>query len=241
MRLLLERSVFRVGLKLQCERCAQRNWYALDDLSERLRCERCLQTFPFPASSPTDAKWEYRPIGPFATENFAQGAYAAILAIHFLLREYSSAALWCPGFEIKRTGTKTIECDFGIFAPEKLVGDELVFAAGEAKCGDRRFSQKDYATCSTFSEAFPSAAFIFATTRSSIDPEEQRSIRALIRRRRVHLGQPAGHIVVLTRSELEAQHAPVESWSEEVVKEYRDDYDSTEMHRLARATQRLYL
>lgn len=63
MRELLARSVFRVGIKLQCERCAQRNWYALDDLSETVRCERCLQSYAFPASSPHDAKWEYRPIG----------------------------------------------------------------------------------------------------------------------------------------------------------------------------------
>lgn len=241
MRELLARSVFRVGIKLQCERCAQRNWYALDDLSETVRCERCLQTYAFPASSPTDAKWEYRPIGPFATENYAQGAYAAALAIHFLLADNVNRSVWCPGFEIKREGQKTIECDFAVFIPRRLAFDELDFAAGEAKCGGRRFQEKDYATCRSFMNAFPGAAFVFATTRTELDSDEQRAIRALVRQSAARKSKPGNPLIMLTRAELEASDAPARSWPEDLAEEYRKDYVSSQLQRLASATQRLYL
>jgi hypothetical protein len=228
MRMLLEHSVFRVGIKIQCERCAQRNWYALDDMSENLRCERCLQIFQFPASTPNDAKWEYRPIGPFATENYAHGAYGAVLAVHFLLGEDggSSGALWCPGFEISRKDSKTIECDFAMFLPARFARDELFFVAGEAKSGESRFRSKDFDMCTTFIGAFPGSPFIFATTRERLDDTERRSIRAL---------------VVLCRRELESFSAPVGTWPENMREEYRKDYTSTRLERLARATQQLYL
>jgi hypothetical protein len=243
MRLLLEHSVFRVGIKLQCERCAQRNWYALSDMSENLRCERCLQSFQFPASTPNEAKWEYRPIGPFATENYAQGAYAAVLAVHFLLGDDvgRSNSLWSPGFEIKRKDQKTIECDFATFLPIRLAHDEMVFAAGEAKTGERRFGTKDFKMCGIFIKAFPGSPFVFATTRESLDAEEQRSIRTLVRAYRPRKGGPETSIVVLCRRELEAFSAPARSWPDDVAEEYRKDYTSTEFQRLARATQRLYL
>lgn len=238
---LLDQSVFRVGLKLQCPHCFQRNWYALDDLSETLRCERCLQPFPYPASSPHDAKWEYRPIGPFATENYAQGSYSAILAVNFLLSPDFNRFPWCPGFEIRKDGLKTIECDFGIFAPERIGSSDLAFSAGEAKCGERRFSAKDYATCKAFVEAFPGSAFIFATTRRVLDEKEKRSIRAQVRQNRLRSARPSSPIVVLTRIELEASYAPARSWPKDVIKEYYDDHKSSAMQRLALATQRLYL
>jgi hypothetical protein len=241
MRELLARSVFRVGIKLQCERCAQRNWYALDDLSETVRCERCLQTYAFPASSPNDAKWEYRPIGPFATENYAQGAYAAALAIHFLLGDNVNRSVWCPGFEIKRQGHKTVECDFAIFIPRRLAFDEMDFAAGEAKCGGRRFQEKDYATCRSFIAAFPGSAFVFATTRTELDADEKRAIRALVRQTAATKSAPGNPIIVLTRAELEASDAPARSWPEDLTEEYRKDYVSSQLERLASATQRLYL
>jgi len=241
MRELLARSVFRVGIKLQCQRCTQHNWYAIDDLAETLRCERCLQTYAFPASSPTDARWEYRPIGPFATENYAQGAYAAVLAIHFLLAENVNRSVWCPGFEIKRQGQKTIECDFAIFIPRRLAFNDMDFAAGEAKCGARRFQEKDYATCRSFVSAFPGAAFIFATTRTALDADEQRAIRTLVRKTATRKSAPGNPIIVLTRAELEAGDAPARSWPEDLTEEYRNDYVSSQLQRLARATQRLYL
>jgi hypothetical protein len=243
MRTLLERSVFRVGIKIQCERCSQRNWYALNDVADDIRCERCLQTFSFPASTPHDAKWEYRPIGTFATENYAQGAYGALLAVHFLLGDDGgfSNALWCPGFELKRKDHKTIECDFAVFVPARLAHDELLFAAGEAKSGESRFRAKDFGVCSAFVTAFPGSSFIFATTREQLDDSEKQAIRALVRRHGRTKRSAGAPIAVLCRRELEAFSAPVESWPKDLIEEYRADYASTRLERLARTTQRLYL
>jgi hypothetical protein len=70
----LDSGVLGMGLRVQCAECGQENWYALDGLNKSLRCERCLEEFPFPGASPRSTTWAYRPLGPFAVEDHAKGA-----------------------------------------------------------------------------------------------------------------------------------------------------------------------
>jgi hypothetical protein len=70
---LVHFKVLVVGLRLQCPECRQTTWYRLADLDANLKCDRCLQTFDFPAADPPRDVWAYRANGPFAIENFAQG------------------------------------------------------------------------------------------------------------------------------------------------------------------------
>ena len=81
---LVGHRVLRIGLRLQCTKCSQFSWHSLESLGERLRCERCLREFPFPASTPPkETDWCYRTQGPFSVGDFAQGGYAVALALRF--------------------------------------------------------------------------------------------------------------------------------------------------------------
>lgn len=244
LKFLLDHSVLRVGLKIQCPQCSQRNWFQLPDLAEVLRCERCLQSFPFPVAQPREAAWEYRPIGPFAVENYAQGSYAAVLALRFLSFDSHGDAIWIPAF-VMSANELSLECDFGALLRQHIGSGAFTFVVGECKTGNRRFLDKDFRACKTFAETFHGGAFVFVTTRRELDLAERRSIAALARRGwKLMDGRWRTPVIILTARELEAEMAATQCWKtapEAVVEEYRNDYKSTDMERLARATQRLYL
>src|SRR5262249_39285558 len=52
-------GVLRIGIRLACPICHQANWYRLEEVSDAVRCERCLETYPFPAARPPAAVWFY--------------------------------------------------------------------------------------------------------------------------------------------------------------------------------------
>lgn len=213
---LVGHDVLRLGLLIQCPHCQQRTWYGLDDLGPTLECERCLQHYPFPAGSPREAQWHYRPAGPFAVENYAQGAYAVLLALRFLLvTDHAAAAAWSTSFELKR-GDATVEVDFGIFLrPERFgPGGDTTLVLGECKSGDRPFTQTDYRRARWLLETFPTAALVFCTTRADLTSGEKTSIAKIVRygRREVIPERPANPVIVLTRTELESTFPPPMCW-----------------------------
>lgn len=55
LKALLEKGVLRLGLRVQCPQCSQHTWFDLPALSDMLRCERCVESFPFPAHDPSNA------------------------------------------------------------------------------------------------------------------------------------------------------------------------------------------
>jgi Transposase len=91
---LVHFKILVLGLRLQCPECRQTTWYRLAGLDARLECERCLQTFDFPAADPPRDVWAYRANGPFAIENFAQGAYCVALALYFIDEQLADGATW---------------------------------------------------------------------------------------------------------------------------------------------------
>lgn len=141
---LLKYNLMRVGLVIVCKFCGQRNWYALANLDELNTCERFLQKTPFPASLPSETQWEYRPIGPFATENFAHGAYTTALTLRFLEVEDFRDGVYVPGLEIEtESGDVKAEADFAMFARDRWRGP-LSLILGECKTSERRFVSKDF-------------------------------------------------------------------------------------------------
>src|SRR5204863_2536568 len=80
IRALTRADAIRLGVEVQCTVCAQRSWYALDQLRYQLLCPKCLGDFEPPAHSPSDMKWAYRAHGPFSLPDHAFGAYSVLLA-----------------------------------------------------------------------------------------------------------------------------------------------------------------
>jgi len=214
---LVAHDVLRVGLRLQCPHCDQRTWYGLDDLGPTLECERCLQVYPFPAGSPREADWHYRPVGPFAVENFAQGAYAVLLALRFLLiNDRLGGMAWSTSFELAPKDGPPLEVDFGIFlGPDQFgPGGDTALILGECKSGERTFAQTDYDRAGKLLKLFPAAALVFCTTREELSPDEKTAIAQIARegRREVVPERPANLVIVLTRTELESTFPAPMCW-----------------------------
>ncbi len=112
----LQRGVLAVGLQVYCDECGQENWYALDELSERLRCTRCLEHFTFPGVSPNKKSgWAYRPLGPFSVEGHAHGAFTVAATIRLLQSYGSGRTTWVPSVELRSPGGIHLEVDFALF------------------------------------------------------------------------------------------------------------------------------
>jgi hypothetical protein len=213
---LVARDVLRVGLRVRCPSCSQWTWYGLDRLGRELECERCLDIHPFPAGRPTAAEWHYRPVGPFAVENYAHGAYAVLLALRFLINmDHPDGVTWSPCFELKR-GDKTLEADFGAFVrPDRWMRTaETTLLLGECKSGNRCFESKDYARARELLKVFPTAAMVFATTRPQLTAEEKEQLRAIASegRNAAYLSQAWSPVLVLTRWELSSSVGAPMCW-----------------------------
>ncbi|NQU77226.1 hypothetical protein HQ544_00860 [Candidatus Falkowbacteria bacterium] len=100
---LLNFKILKGGIFLQCPECTQHTWYALDDLSDKVICERCLEKFDFPIVKPVSkSNWHLRTIGPFSVENYAQGGYCVALSLRFFGGHgLSNEMTWIPSFSIK--------------------------------------------------------------------------------------------------------------------------------------------
>lgn len=213
---LVTRDVLRVGLRVRCPSCSQWTWYGLDRLGRELECERCLEIHPFPAGRPTEAEWHYRPVGPFAVENYAHGSYAVLLTLRFLIHmDHPDGVSWSPSFELKK-GNTTLEADFGAFVrPDRWMRTaETTLLLGECKSGNRYFDAKDYARARELLKTFPTAAMVFATTRPELTAEEKDQLRSLASEARnaAYVGQPSSPVVVLTRWELSSDWGAPVCW-----------------------------
>ena len=85
---LVEVGALKLGLSVRCSNCQKKNWYGLDALAEKVSCERCLKIFSFPQGSLNfgQSPWAFRVAGPYSVPDFANGAYATVLALRCIAR-----------------------------------------------------------------------------------------------------------------------------------------------------------
>ena len=91
-RRLLEKGVFRAGLKMQCPGCNIRSPYEPEDLATEVRCPRCGTTFLLAPRLET-SHWEYRASGFFAHHR-EHGAIPVILTMLRLEHDLKERALF---------------------------------------------------------------------------------------------------------------------------------------------------
>ena len=87
---LVNRKAVELGLEVKCGKCDSWSWYSVKQLDYILTCNFCFKQFDFPITNPVGehSKWAYRLIGPFALPDYADGGYAAALAIRFFCKCY---------------------------------------------------------------------------------------------------------------------------------------------------------
>jgi hypothetical protein len=175
---LTEIGALQLGMRVQCERCSQHNWYALDELREKLRCDRCLKEFDFPISSPPSDAWHYRAAGPFAIEGYAQGGFCVAVSLGRLLDGHWRTSTWIPNFNITKAGKHFYEADFGIFLRDDSAfnrGNNVYLIVGECKSFDR-VKARDLSRMRDLAKAFPGATLVFSTFRKELAPVKKRAI-----------------------------------------------------------------
>jgi hypothetical protein len=202
---LTANGVIQPQVSARCTWCSQLNWYGPAELDSSLQCRRCRRSFAFPASPPPSSNnWGYRPVGSFATPDYAHGAYSVALAIRFFLHFgfLSGGQSWTTSLEGRKNG-RVFEIDFGLWLKWGL-GDEvrphLIF--GEAKTFNH-FEKIDFRRAEQLLRDFPEATMAFATLRSELTATEQTAIAQLAAKGK---GNPyRGRVIVLTEAELTDQ------------------------------------
>lgn len=76
----IEDGILIQGVNQKCEFCASQNWYRVDDLKSKLRCEKCYENFPL-LSNPT---WSFH-LNSLLIEGFKRhGSIAVVQALYLL-------------------------------------------------------------------------------------------------------------------------------------------------------------
>jgi len=234
---LVERNAVELGLELRCTKCSSWSWFSIRAIDYKVTCSLCLREFAFPVLAPTDSRasrWAYRLIGPFALPDFANGGYAAALAIRFFASVIShdrASVAWTPGQNLKFGTGEQVEADFILWyqRTDLFLGPtrptEIVF--GEVKSFGRRssgvskdvFAQVDVDRLVLLAEIFPGAVLVFATMRdgSELTRDEVARLRkiALWGRERVReFRRSRAPVIVLTGVELFASNWLSLAWKE---------------------------
>lgn len=216
---LINCKILKGGVYLQCPECAQHTWYALDDLSDKVTCERCLERFDFPIVRPVpEHNWHFRTIGPFSVENYAQGGYCTALSLGFFGRhDLFNEMTWIPSSSIKNKNDVSIEVDFGLFLSQGRI-DEIktpVVIFGECKSYSE-FKIEDVNRMRQLANHFPGSVIAFCTLRLSLTEQEKKTIARLAREGRNHFKaeQWINPVLILTSIELFSDFGPPSCWKD---------------------------
>ena len=260
---LVSQKVVQLGLELKCSKCDSWNWYEVNNLDYQLVCNRCLKSFYFPISQPSNSslsRWSYRVVGAFALPDYARGGYAASLAIHFFVRKINSShrlnITWSGGQELTLRSGEKAEADFILWAQrEGIVGlnkpTNIVF--GEAKSFAKdAFKDSDIEKMKLLAKTFPKSILVFATMKSydEFSSDEIHRLRKLAEWGRgydIKNKEVRAYVMVLTGLELfmDGYRSLSNVWEDkggkhaELAKKRRMHSDNLET--LAYATQELYL
>ena len=236
---LVERKAVELGLELKCSKCSSWSWYSLKQLDYLLTCDLCRKQYDFPVINPMNYKhsrWAYRVIGPFALPGYAQGGYAAALAIHFfaeVIGEFDQAEVTWSSAQKLKLQEEPVEVDFMLWYRRKdIFGTERSFFGtglpifgmdrptetvfGEAKSfGEHAFKQDDVDRMKLLAEKFPGAILVFATMKEKLSPEEIDCIKELAewgREYNPERRQTRAPVIVLTGTELFTSGSLTTSW-----------------------------
>lgn len=176
---LVEKGVFRVGLKLNCTHCELDFWKHLDDVKTNTICEFCGSNVNV-STQLKDRDWAYRRSGIFGREDHLEGGVPVAVtlqqlhtAFHQNIIAYSTALELSPG----SADIKKCETDIAILTNGHDGKAQLII--GECKTHSE-ISQQDVENMIKVAEAFPSDridVFILFSKLSQFTPEEIERIK----------------------------------------------------------------
>lgn len=157
---LLDRSVFRAGLKFDCPNCRLEFWRSLDDAGERVRCEYCGSAFNA-ASQLRDKDWAFRRSGLFGRDDHQEGAIPVVLTLQQLMQMQGGGeeAFFTTALTLRPAGAAIRDCetDFSVVAPQVREG-RIQLVIGECK-SHSPISADDVRNLIEVADAFPTDRF----------------------------------------------------------------------------------
>lgn len=238
---LVEKGVFKMGLRLQCSHCLRNSWFSLDNIRDNFICPRCLNVFPA-IGNVDGSTWCYKTAGPFSVPNYADGAYTVLLTADFLNDRKMTTMRITPAlsFVAEAPGKGNLEADLAAFWQDSIYGekkDGILFC--ECKTYGT-FQKKDFDRMKFLAKTFPGAVLIFSTLRKKLNKDEITGITKIAKTGRKYwkTERPINPVLVLTGNELLSHFGPPYCWDDENKKKF-DHYRG--LIGLCNTTQQLYL
>jgi hypothetical protein len=170
-------NVLALGMEIACSHCEQSTWFSLEEVANTLKCPRCLREFGFPVTAPRKIKWSYKVQGPFAIQDYAQGAYSVAFGLRFLAERVNHQCTWIPSFTLRQEKGGQIEAepDFGAFVRPTGFSNRKnpMLFFGECKSFGN-FTSRDFQRMNSLAKMFSGAAICFCTLKSALTKSQKR-------------------------------------------------------------------
>lgn len=156
---LLEKEVFRPGLKLCCPSCRLDFWRSLDDVRTRTECEYCGHVFNL-GRQLRDRDWAFRRTGLFGRSDNQEGALPVMLTIQQLAKVADmSGSTFATALSLVPGGADIANCETDFVLLPRATGDGPVeIAIGECKTR-QPISAEDVENLRRVADAFPRDQF----------------------------------------------------------------------------------
>jgi hypothetical protein len=151
---LLDRGVFRVGLKFVCPNCQLEFWMSLDDAGSRLECEYCGHGFNA-APQLRDKAWAFRRSGLFGRDDHQEGAIPVILTLQQLIKVQLDDKIFAPATKLELNGAAMGSCETD-FIVVGLRGEDRKIDIVIGECKTRKpITADDVSNLTRVADAFP--------------------------------------------------------------------------------------
>ncbi|KKL91041.1 hypothetical protein LCGC14_1898640, partial [marine sediment metagenome] len=218
---LIDRDIFKIGIKIKCPNCLRNSWYSADEISQKIKCPRCLNEFSS-IGHIDKGKWCYRTTGPFSIPGYADGGFSVLLALNFFGEHRMHDLRITPTFSFNATDSRgnDLEADFGAFWQEsssRSVADGVMF--GECKTFGL-FEKRDIQRMTSIAKQFPGAMLVFCTLKKKLDKSEIKLLTKITKAGRKYWKneRPINPVLILTGNEILNMNRPPHCWKQSVAK-----------------------
>jgi hypothetical protein len=232
---LLNRKVFRAGLKFLCPNCNLEFWMALEPLADEVTCDYCGERFNV-GTQLKDRDWRFRRSGLFGMENHQEGA----IPVTVTLQQLDTSLTRALGFRLLSTslnlhpaGANINACETDLVALTQDHEGRIELAIGECKSNGPKheITEDDVKNLSAVANAFPpdrvTVYLIFSKT-GEFSPSE-------IQRCSMLQESHPNRVIMLSARELEPYHV-----YERTAKEFNIRPTVISLRNMAEATPHIF-
>ena len=178
---LLDKGVFRAGLKFDCPSCQLEFWRSLDDATSQAECEYCGHQFNV-SRQLRDKDWAFRRSGLFGPDNSQEGAIPVTLALQQLEHVHGfNHGIYTTAMMLKPKGASIFPCETDFVVVTSRGRDSRVqIAIGECKTR-KPITADDVRNLTAVADAFPRNydVYIVFARLTAFTPEEIELIRPI--------------------------------------------------------------